>query len=158
MQHYVSSKIRSSEDINKSSHVEVDRVNYSDCHRIKDTRLDQQPLVSMTGTPKNELNKIRMDIVKRDNINEVAQDGVESTASQLQGGRLVGEVDEAARPWYERVKGMIWYLLHLLYSASIGLKVVLSNPSNKGNYERVETNKSNKYSSSGENEGGLSVS
>ena len=63
----------------------MDRVNYSDCHRIKDTRLDQQPLVSMTGTPKNELNKIRMDIMKRDNINEVAQDGVESTASQLQG-------------------------------------------------------------------------
>ena len=59
----------------------------------------------MTGTRKNELNKIRMDIVKRDNINEVAQDGVKSTASQLQRRRLVGEVDEAARPWYERVKG-----------------------------------------------------
>ena len=91
-----------------------------------------------------------MEMVKRDN-NKVAQDGVESTAFQLQGGRLVGEVDEAARPWYERVKGMIWYLLHLLYSALIGLKVVLSNPSNKGNYKRVETNESNKISSSGEN-------
>ena len=157
MQHYVSSKIRSSEDINKSSHVEVDRVNYSDCHRIKDTRLDQQPLVSMTGTPKNELNKIRMDIVKRDNINEVAQDGVESTASQLQGGRLVGEVDEAARTCYERVKGMIVYLLYLLYSASVVMKRVLSCPSNQEIYERVETNEtneaneSNELSSSGEN-------
>ena len=39
----------------------------------------------MTETPKNELNKIWMDIMKRDNINEVAKDGVESTASQLQG-------------------------------------------------------------------------
>ena len=38
----------------------------------------------MPGTPKNELNKIRMEMMKRDN-NEVAQDGVESTASQLQG-------------------------------------------------------------------------
>ena len=119
-------------------------------HRNKDTRLNQPPLVIMAGTPKNELSKIRMEMIKRDN-NKVAQDGVESTASQLQGGRLVGEVDEAARPWYERVKGMIWYLLHLLYSASIGLKVVLSNPSNKGNYKRVETNENNKISSSGEN-------
>ena len=40
-------------------------------------------MAGSAGTPKNELNKIRMDIVKRDNINEVAQDGVESTASQL---------------------------------------------------------------------------
>ena len=39
-----------------------------------------------------------MEIIKRDN-NEVAKDDVESTASQLQGGRLVGEVDEAARPF-----------------------------------------------------------
>ena len=89
----------------------------------------------MTGTPKNELNKIRMDIVKRDNINEVAQDGVESTASQLQGGRLVGEVDEAARTCYERVKGMIVYLLYLLYSASVVMKTVLSSPSNQEIYE-----------------------
>ena len=55
-----------------------------------------------------------MEMMKRDN-NEVAQDGVESTASQLQGGRLVGEVDKAARTCYEQVKGMIWYLLYLLY-------------------------------------------
>ena len=61
----------------------------------------------MAGTPKNKLNKIRMDIMKRDNINEVAQGGVESTDSQLQGGRLAGEVDEAARICYERVKGMM---------------------------------------------------
>ena len=91
-----------------------------------------------------------MEMIKRDN-NKVAQDGVGSTAFQLQGGRLVGEVDEAARPWYERVKGMIWYLLHLLYSALFGLKVVLSNPLSKENYERVETNQSNKFSSGGEN-------
>merc|ERR1711966_487122 len=38
-------------------------------------------------------------------------------------------------------------------SASFGLKVVLSNPSNKGNYERVEieTNEINTFSGSGEN-------
>ena len=58
------------------------------CRRIEDTRLNQQPLVSMVGTPKNELNKIRMKMMKCDN-NEVAQDGVESTVSQLQGGGLV---------------------------------------------------------------------
>ena len=92
-----------------------------------------------------------MDIMKRDNINQVAQDGVESTSSQLQGGRLVGKVDEAARACYERVKGMIWYLFYLLYSASVVLKVVLSNPSNRENYEQDETNKSNQFSSSGEN-------
>ena len=50
------------------------------CHQIEDTRLNQQPLVSMAGTPKNKLNKIRMEMMKRDN-KEVAQDGVESTAS-----------------------------------------------------------------------------
>ena len=81
----------------------------------------------MAGTQKNKLNKIRMETIKADN-KDVAEDGVESTASQLQGegwlakwtkhrghgtgnilsttgGRLVGKVDEAARPWYERVKG-----------------------------------------------------
>jgi len=50
------------------------------CHRIEDTRFNQQPLISMAGTPKNKLNKIRMEMMKRDN-KEVAQDGVESTAS-----------------------------------------------------------------------------
>ena len=59
--------------------------------------------VSMAGTPKNELNTIHMEMMKRDN-KEAAQDGVESTASQLQGGRLVGKVDEAARTCYERVR------------------------------------------------------
>ena len=39
-------------------------------------------MVSMAGTPKNELNKIRMDMMKLDN-KEVAQDGVESTSSKL---------------------------------------------------------------------------
>ena len=101
----------------------------------------------MTGTPQDELNKIRMDIMKHGNINEVAQDGVESTAPQLQGGRLVGEVDEAARTCYERFKGMI---LYLLYSASVGMKTVSSNPSIKEIYKQIETNKSNKVSSSGE--------
>ena len=59
----------------------------------------------MVGTPKNKLNKIQMEIIKRDN-KEVAQDDVESTASQHQGGRLVSEVNEAARPWYERVSSI----------------------------------------------------
>ena len=72
----------------------------------------------MAGTPKNELSKLRMEMIKRDN-NKVAQDGVESTALQLQGGRLVGEVDEAARAWYDRVKGTI-------DSASIDTKTVHS--------------------------------
>ena len=74
------------------------------CHRIEDTQLDQQPLLAyVAGTPKNELNKIWMEMIQLDN-KEVVQDGVESTVSQLQGGRLVREVDEAARPWYEQVK------------------------------------------------------
>ena len=67
------------EDINKSNHVEVDSVNIRTCHRNKDTRLNQPPLVSMAGTPKNKLSKIRMEMIKRDN--KVAQDDVESTAS-----------------------------------------------------------------------------
>ena len=46
---------------------------------------------------------------------------------------------------------MILYILCLLYSASVGMKDVLSNPSNKEIYERIETNESNKFSSSGEN-------
>ena len=55
------------------------------CHRIEDTRLDHQSLlVSMAGTPKNKLNKIRTEMMKRDN-KEVTQNGVESTVSQLQG-------------------------------------------------------------------------
>ena len=69
--------------------------------------------ISMAGTPKNKLNKICKEM-KRDN-KEVAQDGVESAASLLRVGRLSGEVDKAARPWYERVKGII--------SASIGMKL-----------------------------------
>ena len=94
----------------------------------------------MAGTPKNKLNKIRMDMMKRVNINEVEQDGVESKASQQQGGRLVGEMDEAARTCYERVKGMIVYLLYLLYSASVVMKTVLSSPLNDEIYEQVKTN------------------
>ena len=96
----------------------------------------------MAGTPKNELNKIRKEM-ERDN-KEVAQDGVESAASLLRVGRLSGEVDEAARAWYERVKGTT-------NSASIGMKTVVSNYPNEEIHERIETNESNKFSSSGEN-------
>ena len=46
---------------------------------------------------------------------------------------------------------MILYLLYLLHSASVGIKTVLSNPSNKEIDELLETNKSNKFSSSEEN-------
>ena len=56
------------------------------CHRIEDTRLNEQPLVSMARTPKKELNKIRMEMMKRDS-KEVAQDGVESTASHNYRGK-----------------------------------------------------------------------
>ena len=47
--------------------------------------------------------------MERDN-NEIAQNGTESSAALLQGGRLVGKVDEAARTWYKRVKIRILYL------------------------------------------------
>ena len=80
--------------------------------------------------------------MERDN-KEVAQDGVESAASLLKVGRLSGEVDEAARAWYERVKGTT-------NSASIGMKTVVSNYPNEEIHERIETNESNKFSSSGE--------
>ena len=58
------------------------------------------------------------------------------------GGRLSGEVVEAARTYYKRVKGIIY----LVYSASIGMKTAVSNPLDKEIYERIETNKSNKFS------------
>lgn len=103
----------------------------------------------MTGTPRNELNKIRNEM-ERDN-KELSQDDVEPSASLLRGGRLVAEVDEAALTFYERVKGMIWYLLYLLYSASFGMKNVVSNHPKREIHERIETNESNKFSSSGEN-------
>ena len=61
------------------------------------------------------------------------------------GGRLVGEVDKSARTYYEGVKGMILYLLFLLYSASVGMKTVLSDPLNKEIHEEIKTNKSNKF-------------
>ena len=84
-----------------------------------------------------------MEMIKRDN-NKVAQDGVESTASQLQGGRLVGEVDKAAWPWYKRVKGT-------KNSVSVDMGVVVSNSPEEEIYEQNGTNESNKFSSSGEN-------
>ena len=103
----------------------------------------------MTGTPRNELNKIRNEM-ERDN-KDLSQDDVEPSASLLRGGRLVAEVDEAALTFYERVKGMIWYLLYLLYSASFGMKNVVSNHPKREIHERIETNESNTFSSSGEN-------
>ena len=118
-------------------------------HRVQDTRLDQIATISMAGTPENKSNKIRKGMERYNN--EVAQDGVESSASLLWGGRLVSEVDKAARTYYERVKGIILYLLYLLYSALVGMKTVLPNPLNKGIHERIETNESNTFSSSGEN-------
>ena len=93
----------------------------------------------MAGTPKNEPNKIRKEM-ERDN-NEVAQDGVESTASLLQGGWLSCKVDEAARACYERVK----------ITAFVGIKTLESNPWNREIHEQIKTNKSNKFSSSGVN-------
>ena len=57
-------------------------------------------------------------------------------------------MDEAARTCYERVKGMI---LYLSYSALVGMKNVLYNPSNKEIYEQIETNERNTFNSSGEN-------
>ena len=57
--------------------------------------------------------------MERDN-KDPSQDDVESSVFLLRGGRLVAEVDEAGRTPYERVKGMMWYLLYFLYSASVG--------------------------------------
>ena len=42
-------------------------------------------------------------------------------------------------------------ILYFLYSASVGMKTVLSNPPNNGIHEQIERNKSNKFNSSGEN-------
>ena len=45
-------------------------------------------------------------------------------------------------------------IFYLLYSAPVGMKTVLSNPSNDANdefHKRIETNESNTFSSSGEN-------
>ena len=78
------------------------------------------------------------------NNKEVAQGGVESAAFLLRAGRLSGEVDDAARAWYEQVKGT-------RNPASAGMKAVLSNPLNKEIHEQIETNESNTFSSSGEN-------
>ena len=53
---------------------------------------------------------------------------------------LVGKVDKAAWTYYKRVKRV-----------SIGMKTVVSNPSNKEIHKRLETNKSNKLCSNGRN-------
>ena len=98
----------------------------------------------MAGTPKNKLNKFLMEMIKRDN-KEVAHNGVESTASRLQGGRLVGEVDEAAQPWCERVKGT-------KKSAAVDMRTVVSNSPDEEIHEQIETNESNTFSIKGEHE------
>ena len=71
---------------------------------------------------------------------------MESTASQLPGGRLVGKVDDAVWPsWYKQVK-------ETHNSSLIDMKTVVSNFLDKEIYKRIETNKSNKeFSNSGEN-------
>ena len=102
----------------------------------------------MAGTPKNKLNKTRKGI-ERDN-SEVAQDGVESPASLLLGGRLSGKVHEAVRAYYKRVKRIIYATMCPVYSASIGMKTVVPSHSNQEIYKQIETNKSNKFSSSGD--------
>ena len=67
--------------------------------------------------------------------NEVAQDDVESAVSLLREGRLSSEVDKATRTCYERVKGIIYSV----YSASFGIKTVVSKPSNREIRDRIET-------------------
>ena len=57
------------------------------------------------------------------------------------------KVDEAARACYEQVKRIICGTIYSVHSASIGVKVVVSNHPNKKIYERIETNKNNKFSS-----------
>ena len=71
---------------------------------------------------------------------------MESTASQLPGGRLVGKVDDAVWPsWYKQVK-------ETHNSSLIDMKTVVSNFLDKEIYKQIETNKSNKeFSNSGEN-------
>ena len=64
-----------------------------------------------------------MEMIKCDN-KEDTKDGVESTASQLQGERLVDKVDKVARPWYKRVKGTT-------NSVSVDTGVVVSNSPDK---------------------------
>ena len=53
------------------------------------------------------------------------------------GGRLVGKVNEAARPWSARVKGT-------QHSAPIDRKTVVSNYQVEDIHERIETNNSKK--------------
>ena len=67
------------------------------------------------------------------------------------GGRLSDKVDEASRTCYKRVKRIIYGIQYSVYSALIGMKTVVSNHPNKEIYERIETNESNKFSSSGGN-------
>ena len=67
------------------------------CHRIEDTRLDKQPLVSMGGTPKNKLNKIWEEEMEHDNKKLHAQHSVDPAAFLLRAKNLVGSCYEQAR-------------------------------------------------------------
>ena len=125
------------------------------CRRVEDTRLEQQSLVSMAGTPKNKFNKIRMEMIKRDN-KEVAQaqDGVESTFSHLV-GKASWRSEQSSADMLRTSQGNdIIFIIFIIFRFSVGwwyLRTVLSNPSNREIYKRIKTNKSNKFSSSGEN-------
>ena len=59
-------------------------------------------------------------------------------------GKLYGSVDHGAWTWYERVKGTP-------YSASIGMKTVLSNFLNENIHEWIEANEGHKFGSGGGN-------
>ena len=86
MQYYVAriSEAPILDNNNKSNRVEVNIVNNLDLSPNWRHTTRSTTTVSMAETPKNELNKIWKEIIKRDN-KVVAQVGVESTASQLQG-------------------------------------------------------------------------
>ena len=53
-------------------------------HRVEDTQLDQIAAISMDGTPKTKSNKTWKEMERGNN--EIAQDGVESSAFLLRGG------------------------------------------------------------------------
>ena len=70
-------------------------------------------MVSMAGTPKNELNKIHMEMMKLDN-KEVAQDGVESTASQRQGEGWLAKWTKQ-RGYATNESRELYYICHIYY-------------------------------------------
>ena len=80
-----------------------------------------------------------MEMMKRDN-KEVAQDGVESTASQLQG-------DDWLAKWTKKRD----HGTSKLREQNIQRRLIWTNSPDVEIHERIETNKSNKFSISGEN-------